>query len=154
MFNSKQTFCNKVFFFFSGQYITLFFEVIKIHKQKSVQKLNSFKNHCLKLSTQTQQNTTVCSKHNQGLQNLQKYFVLRSLHYLQRPRLFAGGSGCCCSGSPVKQIADSRMLGFRCMDHSLAVNITRGHRLVFIICYLLFCLLFVIIENKIIKVTR
>jgi hypothetical protein len=52
----------------------------------------------------------VCSNHNPALQNLQKYFALQSLHCLQRPRLFSGGSGRYSSGSPVKHIVDSQIV--------------------------------------------
>jgi hypothetical protein len=75
--------------------------------------IQKFQKSLRKLSTQTKQNTTVCSN-----QNLQKYFYLQSLHCSQRPRLFAGGSGRHFSGSSVKHIADSRM------SHSLFIFLT------------------------------
>jgi hypothetical protein len=94
--------------------------------------------------------------HNPALQNLQKYFALHSLHCLQRPKLFSGGSGRYSSGSPVKHIVDSQMLRFRCRSFAVYISYLRLSSCVY---YLLFVVLFVICfffisEYKNKKVTR
>jgi hypothetical protein len=125
--------------------VTTFSEVFKRHKQKFVQKFKNFKNH----ANETKHHA-VCSNHNPAVQNLQKYFALQSLHCLQRPRLFSGGSGRYSSGSPVKHIVDSQRLRFRCRSFPIYISYLRLSSCLY---YLLFVVLF-LFQNIRIKKLR